>query len=126
MTLGLTSGLTSGFGVVPSGFNASSYFHPPHLKVDPGFGADDGATGADVAVGAVTVDAVAVGAGAGAEVLLNRLDAFEVYSLTFSLNGNLLIYSLALLPIFLNIEGFGALVVLGALAIFAVLCLPAL
>ena len=51
------------------------------------------------------------GGAGGAGVLLNKLDAFEVYSLTFSLNGTLLKYSLALVPKFLNIEGFGALVV---------------
>ena len=183
----VASGLTSGFGVVPSNFGVASYSHPPHLKVDPA-GADGGATGD--AVGAVATEA-GLGAGAsyfqpavdpvgaddgavnilgtapalaftlgvregatssiaaggaapalavrkdtegsgatgataagGAEVLLNKLDAFEVYSLTFSLNGTLLIYPLTLSPKFLNIEGFGALVV--ALGELAALSLAAL
>ena len=93
-TLGVRAGLVVGFG-------SSSHLK---VKVDP--------AGAD---GGVTDDAVV----AGAEVLLNKLAAFEVYSLTFSLNGTLLKYSLALSPKFLNIEGFGALEVLEALALAA-------
>lgn len=156
----VASGLTSGFGVVPSNFGVASYFHPSHLAVDPA-GADGGAAGGAVTVLAISpalaftlkVRAGAEGAAApvpafafalkaagggggataavgavadttGAEVLLNKLDAFEVYSLTFSLNGTLLKYSLALVPKFLNIEGFGALVV--ALAALAALSLSAL
>ena len=226
----VASGLTSGFGVVPSNFGVASYFHPSHLAVDPA-GADGGAAGGAVTVLAISpalaftlkvragaegadfpVPAVALalkaaggvgdvvgavateaglGAGAsyfqpavdpvgaddgavnilgtapalaftlgvregatssiaaggaapalavrkdtegsgatgataagGAEVLLNKLDAFEVYSLTFSLNGTLLIYPLTLSPKFLNIEGFGALVV--ALGELAALSLAAL
>ena len=81
--------------------------------IPPGLGAGAGA-GAGAA------------GGTGAEVLLNKLDAFEVYSLTFSLNGTLLKYSLALVPKFLNIEGFGALVVaLGELAALSLAALAA-
>ena len=77
-------------------------------------------TGATVAGAA----GAAGGAGVDSGVLLNKLDALEVYSLTFSLNGTLLKYSLALVPKFLNIEGFGE---LGeALAALAALSLSAL
>ena len=45
------SGLTPGFGVVPSGFDAPSYFHPSHLKVDPdGGGAAGGAVNVVLAI----------------------------------------------------------------------------
>ena len=99
----------------------ASYFHPSHLAVDPAGGAAGAAApvpavalalkavGGVGAAGAVAAGAVGAAVGAGAGVLLNKLDAFEVYSLTFSLNGTLLKYSLALVPKFLNIEGFGAL-----------------
>ena len=43
--------MTSGFGVVPSGFDASPYFHPSHLKVDPdGGGAAGGAVNVVLAI----------------------------------------------------------------------------
>ena len=45
------SGLTSGFGVVPSNFGVASYFHPSHLAVDPAGG---GAAGG-IAAGALGV-----------------------------------------------------------------------
>ena len=97
VALAFTLGAAAGFG--------SSSHIASQLKVDPA-GADGSVT--DGAVGAL-----------GAGVLLNKLDAFEVYSLTFSLKGTLLIYPLTLSPMFLNIEGFGALEVLVALALAA-------
>jgi len=49
----VASGLTSGFGVVPSNFGVASYFHPSHLAVDP-VGADGGAAGGVVNVLAIS------------------------------------------------------------------------
>lgn len=61
----VASGLTSGFGVVPSNFGVASYFHPSHLKVDPDGG---GAAGGAVNIlGTAPVLAFTLGVRAGAE-----------------------------------------------------------
>ena len=57
--------MTSGFGVVPSGFDAASYFHPSHLKVDPdGGGAAGGAVNVVLAIDPALAFTLKVRAGA--------------------------------------------------------------
>ena len=64
--------MTSGFGVVPSGFDAASYFHPSHLKVDPdGGGAAGGAVNVVLAIDPALAFTLKVRAGAeGAAALV--------------------------------------------------------
>lgn len=61
----VASGLTSGFGVVPSNFGVASYFHPSHLKVDPdGGGAAGGAVNVVLAIAPALAFTLKVRAGA--------------------------------------------------------------
>ena len=64
--------VTLGFRVVPSGFDAASYFHPSHLKVDPdGGGAAGGAVNVVLAIDPALAFTLKVRAGAeGAAALV--------------------------------------------------------